>query len=215
METEQEIKYRNEGLNKQDAESESLTRSFIAVSIPEAIKNQLAGLQSRLKRADADVKWTRPEGIHITLRFLGYLHEQDLEKVKEALRASAKDFSPFETEIKGSGSFPERGRPRVIWVGLSKGEKELKEIFARLEQELIKRGLGSADRPFRGHLTLGRVRTGKNINKLVEYLQKESAKSFGAYSAESICLFKSQLHPQGAIYTALKEEFFGREAKGE
>jgi len=195
-------------------ESEPLTRSFIAVAIPEGIKNQLSGLQSKLKRAGAEVKWTRPQGIHITLRFLGYMTGPELEKVKEALAETAKSFAPFEVEVKGSGTFPERKRPRVVWVGLSKGDPELTGLFQKLEQELVKRDLGEADRPFKGHLTLGRVKTGKNLNMLVEYLAREGDQSFGAFEAKSICLVKSQLHPEGAVYTVLKEEFFTREAKG-
>ena len=185
-----------------------LTRAFIAIAIPDGIKNQLAGLQSKLKRADADVKWTRPHGIHITLRFMGWLNNDDLEKTKLAITNVAREFSPFDVEVKGSGTFPERGRPRVVWTGISHGEKELQAVAARLDQELIKNDLGPADRPFRGHLTLGRVKTGKNINKLVEYLEKEGTISFGAFSANSICLFKSDLRPDGAIYTVLREEFF-------
>lgn len=191
---------------EKSGENEQLTRSFIAMAIPEGIKNQLAGLQSKLKRADADVKWTRPEAIHITLRFLGYLTDDSISKVKDALAQVGREFSPFTVEIKGSGTFPERGRPRVIWAGMSQGEKELQAIFSRLEQELIEKGLGEADKPFKGHLTLGRVKTGKNINKLVEYLDKEGGKSFGAFEVKSVCLFKSQLRPEGAIYTVLKEE---------
>jgi RNA 2',3'-cyclic 3'-phosphodiesterase len=187
---------------------QGLTRAFIAVAIPDGIKNQLAGLQSKLKRADADVKWTRPHGIHITLRFMGWLNKDDLEKTKQAVTTVAREFSPFDVEVKGSGTFPERGRPRVVWVGISEGEKGLQQVAARLDQELIKTGLGAADKPFRGHLTLGRVKTGKNLNKLVEYLDKEGAVSFGAFSANSICLFKSELRPEGAIYTVLREEFF-------
>lgn len=197
-----------------DNNKESLTRSFIAVAIPEGIKNQLSGLQSKLKRAGADVKWTRPNSIHITLRFLGYMTDEGLAKTNEAMAEAVKHFSPFEVEVEGSGTFPEHGRPRVVWVGLKKGEPELMDIFKKLEQELISRGLGEADKPFKGHLTLGRVRTGKNIEKLVEYLEKEGGKSFGAFTAGSICLFRSQLHPEGAIYTVLKEHFFAGEAGG-
>jgi 2'-5' RNA ligase len=189
-------------------EQESLTRAFVAVAIPEGIKNQLAGIQSRLKRAAAEVKWTRPEGIHLTLRFLGYLSDDAIVKVRDAMAVVGREFSAFTVEIKGSGTFPERGRPRVIWAGISQGEKELQAVFARLEQELIARGLGEADKPFRGHLTLGRVKTGKNVDKLVEYLQRETGKSFGAFEVRGICLFRSQLHPEGAVYTVLQEQLF-------
>lgn len=191
-----------------DEAQPGLTRAFIAVSIPDGIKNQLAGLQSKLKRAGADVKWTRPHGIHITLRFMGYLSKDDLEKTGQAVATAAGEFSAFEVEVKGSGTFPERGRPRVIWTGISQGERELQSVAARLEQELIKTGLGGADKPFRGHLTLGRVKTGKNLNILVEYLQKEGMIAFGAFQAKSICLVKSELRPDGAIYTVLREELF-------
>jgi RNA 2',3'-cyclic 3'-phosphodiesterase len=185
-----------------------LTRAFIAVTIPDGIKNQLGGVQSKLKRADADVKWTRPHGIHITLRFMGWLNQDDLEKTRQAVAEAVKGFSEFEVEVKGVGTFPERGRPRVVWVGLSRGEKELAQVAARLEQELVKRGMGEADRAFRGHLTLGRIKTGKNLDKLVEYLNGETDMSWGDFPAKSICLIKSDLQRDGAIYTVLQEEFF-------
>ena len=181
-------------------------RSFIAVAIPEAMKEELGRLESRLKRSDADIKWVQPGSIHITLRFLGYLDAEQLKLTKEALAAVAAQFRPFPIEAKGWGTFPENQRPRVIWAGLTRGKEELTAIFSSLEQELISRGLGEADRPFAGHLTIGRVKSGKKLDSLLEYLRKENDKTWGAFEAGSICLFQSQLHPSGAVYTALREE---------
>jgi len=185
-----------------------LIRSFIAISIPEEIKQKLAELQARLKKADAMVKWTRAQGIHITLRFLGNVSVEEIKEAGEAISQVARQFSPFLVEANGFGTFPERGRPRVIWVGLNQGVSQLKAIFEELDKELINRGLGKADRAFSPHLTLGRIKTGKNLNKLLEYLKAEPEKAYGIFEAKSICLFRSQLRPEGAIYTLLREEFF-------
>lgn len=189
-------------------------RSFIAVSIPEQIKSEIGRFQEHLKRTGADVKWVRPESMHITLRFLGNLSPEEIELAGEAVCVVAEKFSPVQVEIKGFGSFPERKRPRVIWAGLTRGEDELKEIFQSLEQELISRGLGEADRGFAGHLTIGRVKTGKKLEYLLEYLNKESERSFGIFEAKTICLFQSQLKPQGAIYTALRQAVLGGRSEG-
>jgi RNA 2',3'-cyclic 3'-phosphodiesterase len=189
-------------------QDDGLVRSFIAVEIPEAIRNQLAGFQSKLKRSDADIKWVRPASMHLTLRFLGGLNQAELEQAAEAVSRTAKLFKPFIVEVKGFGTFPERGRPRVVWSGISQGGDRLKEIFGKLELELVDRGLGEADKPFSPHLTLGRTRSGKNINMLVEYLSKKTPKSFGSFEVRDICLFRSQLRREGAIYTVLKKAEF-------
>lgn len=193
--------------DEKEAQVEQI-RSFIAISIPEEIKQKLREVQARLKRAEAMVKWTRPEGIHITLRFLGNISIEEVKQAGEAIAQVAQKFSPFAIEAKGFGTFPERARPRVIWVGLTQGVKELKAIFEELEKELLNRGLGKADRALSPHLTLGRIKTGKNLNKLLEYLKAEPEISYGIFEAKSICLYRSQLRPEGAIYTVLREEFF-------
>jgi len=194
--------------NNEKELSPELIRSFIAISIPEEIKQKLSEVQARLKKADAMVKWTRPEGIHITLRFLGNLSVEEIKLAEDALAIVAQRFSRFSIEAKGFGVFPERGRPRVIWVGLTQGVSQLKAIFEELEKELMNKGLGKADRAFSPHLTLGRIKTGKNLNKLLEYLKAEQEVAYGIFQAKTICLFRSQLRPEGAIYTLLREEFF-------
>ncbi len=188
-----------------DGDTPEKVRAFIAVEIPEGVKAELGRFEARLKMAGADVKWVRPESMHITLRFMGYLSKEQVRLAEEAVVISAEKFTPFQIEVQGLGTFPENKRPRVIWAGLSRGAKELSEVFQSLEQELILRDLGEADRPFAGHLTLGRVKTGKNLDNLLEYLNKEGSRNFGGFEVKNICLYQSRLHPTGAVYTVLKE----------
>ena len=189
-------------------------RSFIAVPIPGEVKAELGKFQSRLQKTGADVKWVRPESMHITLRFLGGLTPAEIKLAGEAVLAVAQKFAPFTIEVKGFGTFPERKRPRVIWAGLTQGAEELTGIFQSLEEELLLRDLGEADRPFAGHLTIGRVKTGKKLNNLLEYLTKEGDQNFGIYEAKTICLFQSRLHPSGAVYTMLREGVLAGKTRG-
>lgn len=202
-------------MSANNSEPEKLIRSFIAVPIPAELKTELGRFQEKLKRIGADVKWVRPESMHLTLRFMGNLTLSEIQLAGEAVFQVAKKFAPFSVELKGFGTFPPGRRPRVLWIGLAQGEKELKEIFQNLEQELISRGLGEADKPFAGHLTLGRIKTSKKLDFILEYFKKEAEKSFGVFEAKTICLFQSQLHPEGAIYTALREEVLAGRSGGE
>jgi len=194
--------------------SSSKIRSFIAINLPEELKESLGEFQARLKKAQADVKWVRPASLHITLRFLGYLSPEEVEKASKALEKVAQIFSPFTIQLEDYGTFPERGRPRVIWVGISQGKDQLAQISQQLEKELKKFNFPPADKPFAPHLTLGRIKTGKNLNKLIEYLDKEGKRIYGKFPAKSIILYKSELRPEGARYSVIKQVGLGAQTEG-
>jgi len=199
---------------KKNKQKQAKIRSFIAIDLPEDLKEELKKFQSRLKKSKADVKWVRPESMHITLRFLGYLTPEEIEKAKTAINTVAKRFAPFQIQVRGWGTFPEKGRPRVIWTGLEQGAEILEQIFNQLEKELVKLGFDKADKKFVPHLTLGRIKTSKNLKDLIEYLNKEGTKTYGNFWAEKIILFKSDLKPEGAIYSIIKDEPFSAQKEG-
>lgn len=187
-------------------------RAFIAVEMSDDIKNILAQIESHLKYADADVKWVKPEIVHLTLKFLGEITDKKCEDVKSALDAIAKSTKPFELTLKDIGVFPGIEHPRIIWVGLDRGRVEMTELSGRIDESLSKIAFVKEDRPFSPHLTIGRVRSERNKDKLRNKISSASAgfqiPVVGSHVITSVVLFQSTLTPQGPIYTKLHEAKF-------
>lgn len=183
-------------------------RTFIAIELPVEIKTRLCKLQEQLKTSQADVKWVEPGNIHLTLKFLGEIDGEKMEKVTSILEDIAKGKSPFKIRIYTLGAFPKVNLPRVIWVGIDKGDNEVKEITRELEERIAKLGIPGEDRPFSSHITIGRTKSTLNRERLVEDL-KTAQQGFGQenleFSVTKITLFKSTLTPEGPIYETLKE----------
>lgn len=183
-------------------------RTFIAIELPQAIRDSLAWLQGQLKISGADVKWVEPQNIHLTLKFLGEVDDKTLEKVTKILEEIAQEECAFYIRLSSLGAFPKINFPRVIWVGVDKGDTEAKKIACALEGRAAKIGFTKENRPFSSHITLGRVRSGINRDKLtesltnlVDYFRKDTPESL----VTKITLFKSTLTPKGPIYEPLKE----------
>ncbi len=183
-------------------------RTFIAIELSSKIKESLAQVQSHLKYAGADVKWVTPENIHLTLKFLGEITEEKCEKVKAALDSIAKIIAPFELSIKDVGAFPKIEFPRVIWVGLDKGAKESTELAAKVDEALSKLGFAKETRPFAAHLTIGRVRSAKNKEALMEKVLRHQPSAVSFQPIKSVALIQSTLTPRGSIYAKLHEAKF-------
>lgn len=183
-------------------------RTFIAIELPREIKDSLASLQEQLKKSGADVKWVEPQNIHLTLKFLGEIDDKKLDKITNVLEAVAKDRSSFQIYITSCGAFPKIDYPRVIWVGIERGDKETKEISKDLEEKLATIGISKEDRPFSSHITIGRLRSPLKREKLVLDLKaKENnlGQEHWEFTVTKIILFKSTLTPKGPIYEVLKE----------
>jgi 2'-5' RNA ligase len=179
-------------------------RSFIALELRPEIQQELGRIQAELKKADADVKWVKPEGIHLTLRFLGSVSLELIEEIKKLLDQLAKGHKPFALKISGLGAFPKVEHPRVIWVGIEQGKEQSLQLAKELEQGLIKHGFLPEKRSFKPHLTLGRVRSSRKREQLKQLLQSVAV-SNQSMQAETLVLFKSTLTPQGAIYQPLHQ----------
>lgn len=177
-------------------------RSFICIVLPEELKAKIAELQSGLKREPVDVSWTKPENVHLTLKFLGEVEEARLEQVKEAVNQAAQAHARFELIAHGCGVFPSEKNPRVLWVGLKDESGALQPLVQKIEERLGAVGFAEEDRPFRAHLTIGRVRSGRNARELA---QKLIATNFPAHriTVERLVLMRSDLKPTGAVYTPL------------
>jgi len=179
-------------------------RLFIAVDLNSQNRDALAELQTRLKKADTDVKWIEPKNIHLTLKFLGEVTEENIPKIISAIKESIQGIQPFSLEIINLGVFPSLEYPRVIWAGIEKGKEDLKKLAERVEEAMLKLKFPKEKRGFSEHLTLGRVRSNKNKNNLIQQL---SQASFPALRQDivSVILYQSNLTSQGPIYEKLGE----------
>lgn len=180
-------------------------RTFVAVEIDQEIKKRFGDLQEILKRAGGDVRWVEAENIHITLKFLGYIDELNLPLVNDIIKEAVADIVPFRVEFKGVGAFPRPERPRVLTVAVNDTSGSLSRINARLEEEFSKKlGIEKEDRVYSPHLTLGRVKSAKNVKPLVQLMGRHSADDFGGERVESVALMRSQLSREGPAYTRLE-----------
>ena len=183
-------------------------RTFIAIELPKEIKDALAQLQSQLKSTSDDVKWVEPQNIHLTIKFLGERDDKKIEKIMRILEETAKDNHPYEAKISSLGAFPKIETPRVIWVGIDKGDNETKQIAKKLEEEIAKAGIPKEERPFSSHITIGRTRSGLGLDKLVRSLKNlevSLAEKKLNFLVTKITLYKSTLTPKGPVYEILKE----------
>jgi len=188
-------------------------RTFIAIDISPEIRSAIGRIQSHLKYAGADVKWVAPENIHLTMKFLGEIDETMLGRVEASLEHIARSTRQFEFSVEGVGVFPKIDFPRVIWIGLGRGSDQLTCLAALLDDEMLKLGFEKDPRQFEPHLTIGRVRSEHNKEKLMEKiisLPPEVLLESGSCRINSLTLFKSTLTPEGPIYSVLHEANFSK-----
>ena len=180
-------------------------RAFIAISLPERILQTIAKLQETLKGSGLKIRWTRKEGIHLTIKFLGDIDWDDVENIYVAMERTTQDFTPFTLRGEGVGVFPDIRRPRVVWVGLT-GDLETLSLLQRdLEDQLDRIGFPKEGRAFKGHLTLGRVKGRVDLAKLSKALEASGEFRTEPFMAQSVVLFQSDLRPKGAVYSRLAE----------
>ena len=178
-----------------------MIRAFIAINLDPQVVEEIAKIQAVLKKAGGDIRWVRPEGFHLTLKFLGDIQRDQVTAILAALQDALKGQSPLFVIAQGLGVFPHVKRPRVLWVGLQ-GEG-LKELNDKIEQALIPLDFPPEDRDFTPHLTLGRVRSLRGWEKVLPAMQEKQAEWFGESRVNEVVLYRSDLGPDGAVYTPL------------
>jgi len=181
-----------------------MIRSFIAFDINnESVLQRFTDVQGSLLKTGADLKLVEPKNIHITMRFLGDIKPTMVDPIHEAMKKVS--FSAFDCEIHGLGVFPDLRYARVIWAGMRKGADEPKNIFNQLEPSLRQLGFRPDPKGFSPHLTLARVKTGRNKAELTRCIQELAEYEFGVVRADCLRLKKSVLTPEGPIYSTLRE----------
>jgi len=159
------------------------------------------------------VRWVRPEGIHLTLKFFGNVPEEKIPLLAQAASSVAQKFGAFRLRLAGLGAFPSERRPRVVWTGLQGDIKELTRLQQQLEEAFVPLGFPPEGRPFVPHVTLGRVKSNRGLAKLrhlIEVNRKSVGQGWEEIRVDYLILYKSTLKPSGAVYTPLKIIPLGR-----
>jgi 2'-5' RNA ligase len=185
-------------------------RLFIALELPPDVLKAIARVQSRLEDVfpERAIRWTRPQGIHLTLKFLGDAPPEQLDDLNAALAGAAAGHKAFRLGVEGVGCFPNTQRPRVVWLGVVGDLKPLRALQAGVEEHIAPLGYPSDERGFSPHLTLGRARNNAGrdaLSAVGQLVETEEVGRLADWQVTSVSLMRSQLKPGGAVYTQVGE----------
>jgi RNA 2',3'-cyclic 3'-phosphodiesterase len=193
------------------------TRVFIAIAIPKSLEQKLAQLQTELAPAVQGFRWASALPFHLTLAFLGEIHNRDLNAIGQIAAESARPIEPFELEVKGLGAFPSPSRPRVIWAGVTAPDlKPLFDLQESLAGSLERIGHPPDDQRFNPHVTLGRRKHGRGgAGSLAGLIDRYSLWSAGQFRVADVLVFASTPGRAGSVYTVLsKGALVGKKTEG-
>ena len=181
-----------------------MIRAFQAIELPDSLRVGLAQVQEELKRSHADVRWVPVGNIHLTLKFFGNVPDDEIEALAQAAREAAAETAPLQLQATSAGAVPSPNAPRVVWVGLGGDVVPLSRLFYGLEKAFTALGYLPEGRAFNPHLTLGRVKSPANRDRLAKLLAKMPPLDWPPFDVKELILFQSVLSPQGSKYTPLK-----------
>jgi 2'-5' RNA ligase len=176
-------------------------RSFIAVDLSPPVRAAMGRLLDQFRRLKCDIRWVRAEGMHVTLKFLGWVDPARLEQIHPVLAAAIDNQPALPMRVRGLGAFPSLRRPRVLWVGLE--SDGLAELAARVEAAMSGLGFEAEKRAFNPHTTLGRVNGLRGWSRVEELFKAHLSDDFGECSVDAVTIYRSTLRPDGAVYTSL------------
>lgn len=186
--------------------SDENIRCFVAIQLPVNVQSKISEYTKRLKNISSDVRWTRVENIHLTLKFLGEIESRRVDSVKKALSPLSDNFSSFDLTILGSGCFPGKKRPRIFWLGMDQGVKNhLFGVHKWIETSLSELEFEREKRRFSPHLTIGRVRARQPVefSDLFAFLEKHPFEPV-SFTVEKVYFMQSILKPTGAEYKIIE-----------
>ena len=184
-------------------------RAFVAVELSETIRARLGDLIASFRSTGAPVKWVEPENLHLTLKFLGNLAEDNLSVATEIMKRCAEGIGPFDLTVSGAGAFPNLRRPRVLFVEAHDAPRAAAELARRLNRKMTRAGVRKEDRAFRCHVTLGRIRKPGPVHGLAEKLEGAGGESFGTMTVSRIVLMRSELTRAGPVYSPMARADLG------
>lgn len=178
-------------------------RTFIAAEISGEVHACATKAIDYLSKCDADIKWVRPADMHFTVKFLGEVDYTGLNEVCRALNKAVAGIEPIEVECGGLGAFPKLERPRTIWLGIDDPDKRLANLVTSVEDAMADIRFRRESRPFRPHLTLGRLRDSRNSDTLAEQIRTGDFSMRGGLVIDELVVFSSELTKDGPIYTTI------------
>ncbi|MCD4699235.1 MAG: RNA 2',3'-cyclic phosphodiesterase [Phycisphaerae bacterium] len=193
-------------------------RAFLALPLDEVIVERLVEVQRSLASAGARVRWVGAENLHLTIKFLGDVADEQLPDVCRAAEEVSAQIEPFEFSVASVISVPpavrlrsrQAGAMRMVWVGVDEPAGRLERLHELLEESYADMGFPKENRSFRPHLTLGRVKSGRNVRELRQAVDEIAETAFGIASVNEVIVFSSQLTPDGPVYSPLAKVKLGR-----
>lgn len=188
-----------------------MPRLFVAAELGPAARTLAADIESELRvalRRKVRIRWTRPEGRHVTLAFIGQVTDEQARVAGDTMAKVATICEAFDVAVGGVGAFPNARRSRVLWVGVNDPDATLVKLATEIQKELRQAGFAVDDREFRGHITLGRVadRRGMDLSDALENCSEETL----SIKLDAMVLFESHLAPSGARYRPLRRILLGK-----
>lgn len=181
-------------------------RLFLAIDVPNSVREKITEAQRFYKALNLDAAWVKPANMHLTVKFLGDTPPDLIPAIKDRMAEITKPLPPFSITLGKVGVFPNVSRPRVLWIGLEDREGHLDSLKIRVEKEMVSLGFPLDNNKPVHHLTLGRIKSGKNNKGLKKALQSAQPIEMDPFEVSSVQLIKSELTPEGSIYT-VQEEF--------
>lgn len=180
-------------------------RTFVAIELPEVVHAALEDLKGRLRDAGVRASWVKAGNIHLTLRFLGEIDEDQSARIVDMLESEYASVRPFVLQVRGVGAFPNARRLSVLWVGCEPADGPLERVQQAAETAARAVGLAPEAKAFRPHLTIARVKDWRAAGPVSEALDRAKDFDAGEFDAAGVALFRSRLMPAGAVYERLKE----------
>ncbi|MFQ6129891.1 MAG: RNA 2',3'-cyclic phosphodiesterase [Candidatus Hadarchaeaceae archaeon] len=179
-----------------------MVRAFIGIDIDETVRQKLVAVQEQLQATGAQLKLVEPPNIHVTMKFLGEVPEDKIGAIAEALKRAAAGTGKFDIGVRGIGVFPNLRYIRVVWAGVAEGRDEVIGLHQKIEQELQPLGF-RPERDFVPHLTIARVKTARQKERLATFVKEMTDAEFGVTRSQAVELKQSTLTPKGPIYSTL------------
>lgn len=176
-------------------------RAFIAVDLTSEIQAKIAEIQSALKRFSTEVRWVRPQSIHLTLKFLGEISQDQLFQTQKIFTGHRSGITPFSISVERIGFFPNTRGPRVVWMGIEEGKEALETLARFVEEALRTAGFPPESRPFSAHATIGRIKYLRDVKGFLGAVAPFEKTHCGHAPVREFHLYESKLHRGGSIYT--------------
>ncbi|MGD9330332.1 MAG: RNA 2',3'-cyclic phosphodiesterase [Desulfobacterales bacterium] len=188
-------------------------RAFIALALPHTVIDFLEKVQHCLAGQGLRARWVRPAGMHLTLKFLGPLPPEKVAAVQAVLRAVAARHPALRLTVHGLGGFPNRRRPRVLWMGVSGDSTPLVDLQRDIDDGLTTLGWLPEKRSFRGHLTIARAKGRRPFDPGIgKFLTRCEPSESVSFRGQNLGLYRSELRPAGAVYDIISQVALGASA---